>query len=437
MDTTAKTPMAETRRIALTARARRRARLAVVLALIVLLVPSEGYLGAARLSLVIRRAASGRQFDLVSWEVQALQQKVRDVITQPGAGLTPRQESDLVRAYMRGVGEVQRLTGEIEAAAAGLGEGDLTQKKADLERELETVRDEQAANRPTVERIIEKQLASVLDELGFITFGQVFPPVSFQFTESPNSLIVSPREQIRVARTKLLDPAMPLSEKEQIEAAVAAGLDASTLIEDTGGLSSYPTMVVEYPVLGWVLETVAHEWTHTYLMLRPLGWNYDGGPGMRTINETVASMVGDEVAQLVMEKFYPDLVGPVMWPRPLSQRVGWQSSEHVKPQFGYNAFMRETRLQTDKLLAAGQVAEAETYMEARRQELVEHGYAIRKLNQAYFAFHGSYQVGASAGTDPIGGKLRALRARLPSLPDFLNTVAQFDSADDLDAALAS
>jgi hypothetical protein len=45
-------------------------------------------------------------------------------------------------------------------------------------------------------------------------------------------------------------------------------------------------------------------------------------------------------------------------------------------------------------------------------------------------------VGASAGTDPIGGKLRALRLRLPSLPDFLNTVARFNDGGDLDAALS-
>ena len=47
-------------------------------------------------------------------------------------------------------------------------------------------------------------------------------------------------------------------------------------------------------------------------------------------------------------------------------------------------------------------------MDACWLELLEQGYVIRKLNQAYFAFHGSYAVGTSA-TDPIGGKLRSLR----------------------------
>ena len=73
-------------------------------------------------------------------------------------------------------------------------------------------------------------------------------------------------------------------------------------------------------------------------------------------------------------------------------------------------------------------------MEARRQELVERGYVIRKLNQAYFAFHGSYAVGSGA-TDPIGGKLRALRLREPGLPAFLSTVARFSNGGDLDRAL--
>lgn len=415
-------------------RVRRHAWLAVLLVLVVLLVPSDGYLGAARQDLVINQAVGGRQFNLAAWELQAVAQKMRDVATRPGDGLTPQQEHDLVVGYMRGVGKASDLADKIEAAAAGVGTGDLAQKKADLERQLEELRARQAQNRPAVERIIEKQVASVLDELGFTTLGQVFPPVSFQFTESPNYLVISPRNVIRVDRGQYLDPAMPLSQIEQIESQVAAGLNESTIVEGTGGFSSYPTMVLEYPVLSWVVETVAHEWTHTYLFVRPLGWNYDSSPAMRTINETVASMVGEEVSQMVLEKFYPELISPDSWPMPLSMRADWLHRMPVKPAFEFGSFMRETRLQTDKLLSEDKIPEAEAYMEARRQELLKHGYAIRKLNQAYFAFHGSYAVGTGA-TDPIGGKLRALRTRLASLPAFLNTVAQFTRPEDLDAAL--
>ena len=96
--------------------------------------------------------------------------------------------------------------------------------------------------------------------------------------------------------------------------------------------------------------------------------------------------------------------------------------------------MRKTRLEADRLLAEGKIDEAEKYMESQRRILVENGYAIRKLNQAYFAFHGSYAVGAAA-TDPIGGKLRLLRKQVGSLNEFLHTVARFSAPGDLDAAL--
>jgi hypothetical protein len=416
--------------------ARKALRLAAVLLVAALLIPSDGHHGAARAEALVDQAISGERFNLAAWEAQAIGQKVRDAIQQPGKGLSPQEESDLVLGYMKDVGRVAQLTGEIERAASGVGEGDLAQKQATLSAELEQLRGQMEGNRPAVERILEKQVASVLDEYGFTTAGQVLPPVSFQFTESPNYLFISPRERIRVERGVYLDPALPLERIEQIEAEVAGGLEKSALVEGTGGFSSYPTMVLQYEVLGWVVDTIAHEWAHTYLFFRPLGWNYESSGAMRTINETVASIVGGEVSRRVLEKYYPELVGPAPWPRPLNKRADWLKQERVEPEFEFGAFMRETRLQADALLAEGKIGEAEQYMEKRRLELADRGYAIRKLNQAYFAFHGSYQVGASAGTDPIGGKLRALRLRSETLPQFLNTVARFDRGEDLDAALS-
>jgi hypothetical protein len=406
-----------------------------VLVIAALLIPSDGYLGAARVEAVINRAVSGEKFNLAAWEAQAISQKARDAMRQPGAGLSPQAEKELVLDYMQDVGQVARLSREIEAAAAGVGEGDLAKKERALSAELEQLRGEMEGNRPAVERILEKQVTSVLEEYGFTTAGQVLPPVSFQFTESPNYLVISPRERIRVDRGIYLDPALPLQEIEKIEAAVASELDKSALVEGTGGFSSYPTMVLQHEVLGWVVDTVAHEWAHTYLFFRPLGWNYERSGEMRTINETVASIVGAEVSRRVLEKYYPELIGPAPWPRPLNQRADWLKHERVEPEFEFGAFMRETRLRADALLAEGKIEEAEEYMELRRLALVERGYAIRKLNQAYFAFHGSYAVGTGA-TDPIGGKLRALRLRSESLPEFLFTVARFNQGEDLDAALA-
>ena len=96
--------------------------------------------------------------------------------------------------------------------------------------------------------------------------------------------------------------------------------------------------------------------------------------------------------------------------------------------------MRITRLYVDRLLAEGRVEEAEAYMEARRREFVANGYPLRVLNQAYFAFHGSYGT-SPASTSPIGPKLERLRELMPDLKTFLETVRVFNSVEDLDRAL--
>ena len=69
-------------------------------------------------------------------------------------------------------------------------------------------------------------------------------------------------------------------------------------------------------------------------------------------------------------------------------------------------------------------------MEQRRQYLVENGYNIRKLNQAYFAFHGTY-ADAPTSISPIGIELRTLRSQSESLKEFLDTVVVMTSRQDL------
>ena len=97
--------------------------------------------------------------------------------------------------------------------------------------------------------------------------------------------------------------------------------------------------------------------------------------------------------------------------------------------------MRETRRETELLLANGQVEQAEAYMRARRDDLQQHGYTIRKLNQAYFALYGSYGEGfAASPANPIPGLLRQARANSPSLADFLARIRVITSLQDLRAA---
>lgn len=413
---------------------RRRSVLAVVCILFALLLPANGQLGAAYTTWALSREIGGQGFRLGSWEMQALGQKARDLAEQPGADLTPAAQHDLVVNYFDAVGGIEELGAKIEGIYADPSVTDPRSAAAPFQAKLDALLAEQANRRPAVERILEGQSAAALREAGLTTAGRIWPPVSFQFTESPLYLIVSPRNRIALEQGIYLDPSLSIARMEQIESQVQVQLDVSALVEDTGGFSSYPTMVIAYPNLEWVLSTIAHEWAHTYLVFRPLGWHYYDSSDTRTLNETAASIAGDELARLVMLRFYPERVPPAPWPRPLSLRSGWWASVPEEQPFEFGPFMRETRLHVDELLSEGRTAEAEGYMEARRRVLVQHGYAIRKLNQAYFAFHGSYAVGPGA-TDPIGGKLRALRQRSASLAAFVQAVSHITSVAELDDAL--
>ena len=104
--------------------------------------------------------------------------------------------------------------------------------------------------------------------------------------------------------------------------------------------------------------------------------------------------------------------------------------------FDFRAFMRDTRQQVEQMLAAGQVDEAEAYMRVQRDELERHGYAIRKLNQAYFAMYGSYGNGyAASPANPIPGLLRQLREQSASLGDFLTRVRTVTTVEELRKAV--
>ena len=99
--------------------------------------------------------------------------------------------------------------------------------------------------------------------------------------------------------------------------------------------------------------------------------------------------------------------------------------------------MNETRVTVDQLLADGKVDQAEAYMEQRRELFVAHGYLIRKLNQAYFAFYGGYQTASpgEGGSDPIGPAVAAIKAQSTSIYDWIATMRGIVTRDQLLAAV--
>jgi len=263
--------------------------------------------------------------------------------------------------------------------------------------------------------------------------GQPTPPVMYRTTPVPMALIVSPRTEIRQIANISLEPNLTLDQQIRLEDEVAKALDVSTLVVPIGGVGVYPTMVMETNNFPWLVDTIAHEWTHNYLDWHPLGMLYDHTPALRTMNETTANIVGKEIGHQVLATFYPELLPPP--PPPSSPH---QTRPSSPPAFDFRAEMRKTRVHVDQLLAEGKVEEAEAYMEQRRKFFWEHGYHIRKLNQAYFAFYGAYAdvPGGAAGNDPVGAAVRQLRAQSPSLAAFVHRMAWMTSFDDLKRAVA-
>jgi hypothetical protein len=183
-------------------------------------------------------------------------------------------------------------------------------------------------------------------------------------------------------------------------------------------------MVILHPDLPYLIDVISHEWTHNYLYTFPtnIAWGYSLYPQLTTINETTASLVGSELSRKVIERFYPDLAPTLP---PLDER----GQEIPQPPSEFDTTMQRVRQKVDSLLAQGQIEEAEAYMEAERLKLVEKGYNLRRLNQAYFAFHGSYALSPDS-IDPTGPQIRQLRTASASLKDFLDRVGWLNSYKD-------
>jgi hypothetical protein len=135
-----------------------------------------------------------------------------------------------------------------------------------------------------------------------------------------------------------------------------------------------------------------------------------------------------------MERYYPELLPPP--PPPPNED---DAAEPPPQAFDFREEMRETRVTVDQLLAEGKIEQAEEYMEARRKIFWDNGYRLRKLNQAYFAFYGSYadQPGGAAGEDPVGAAVRALYNESPSLADFLKRISWMTTFEDLQRAVST
>jgi hypothetical protein len=369
-----------------------------------------------------------RRFDFIRWELEALGTKLLYSFAPAHTFLDEDVQHLVVGRFFDQLQQVQVLEAQIAAAYADPAVTDPLLATADLNRQLEQARANLVAIQPLAEGVVEEQIAAVLADQGISAGGRTFPPVKLRFTPLPTMLVISPRDRIEAIHFFPLEHGFDTPARVELESEIDRKLNVSSLISNIGGLAAYPAMMLESGSPNWVIETGAHEWAHHYLTLHPLGILYDTDPQLRTMNETAAGIVGKEIGLEVIARYYPEWTPP--------PETGDNGNVAEPPAFDFRAQMRITRVHVDELLAQGQIQQAEAYMEERRRIFWENGYQIRKLNQAYFAFHGAYADEPGApGADPVGPAVLALRDRSGSLREFLETIAQVTSFEELEEVL--
>jgi hypothetical protein len=384
----------------------------------------------------VRRYTRWEEFDYVTWTLDALGLKSAQGALDLQRYMTADQQHQVVSGYLDLLSRLDQVQSQIASIYADPSVSDPQQQAASLLKSQSELEGQVNKLAPLAESVIQKQVASVIGQMGLGVGGQPIPPTLYHITPLPLALIVSPRDVIRQDADISLLPDLSLDQITQLEDAVSQGLGVSALVVPVGGVGVYPTMVESTTDLTWLTQTVAHEWTHNFLTWHPLGALYDASPDLRTINETTANISGTEVGSQVIAEYYPELV-----PQPAPPQNNEAQATPATPQppvFDFRAEMHTTRLTVDQLLADGKIDQAEAYMEARRVFFWDHGYHIRKLNQAYFAFYGAYAdvPGGAAGVDPVGAAVRQLRADSPSLAAFLNKIAWVTSFADLQKVVA-
>jgi len=389
----------------------------------------------------IRVYTRAHEFDYVKWTLQALGIKASQGALGAHMYLTISRQSDLVEDYLELLRYINALEREITLIYAEPGFEAPEAAAAEYEIELKRVRELHRQLTPVVESILQQQLSSVIADMGFGVAGQPIPPVLYHVTDLPLALIVSPRHVIRQDYSISLDPDFDPMARGDLEQQVEQAVNVSTLVVPVGGIAIYPPMVLSTANLPSLLDVIAHEWTHNYLTLRPLGVLYDATPQLRTMNETAATIAGQEIAAEALRRYYPHLAPPPPEPESESEEpTGSQVEVPEEPApFDYRRVLYETRLKVEDLLAEGKVDEAEAYMEQQREYLWENGYYLRRLNQAYYAFYGAYAdvPGGAAGEDPVGPAVRALRARSETLVRFIDRISWMTSFESLQRAVAA
>jgi len=388
----------------------------------------------------IRAYSRPFEFDFFGWTVNAVWQKISAASLGPIRHLSLLQQRKIVKDYFEFYSETQDLKNSLETLYADPDNSLKNSESLILEKKFQEQEKNLEKLALLTEAVIQDQVSQTLGGVGLITFNQPLPPVLYHVTDLPKNLIISPRNKILQEKSISLVTDIDPSEEIELESSVEENTGYSALVVPVGGVGTYPTMVISTGNLLYLVDTVAHEWTHNLLVFRPLGWNYSDTSALRTMNETTASIAGEEISWSLIRRYYGDLLRPE---ENFSYRTYEANIYAFKPvtqeRFDFQKEMYLTRITVDDLLAKNEIDEAENYMEARRRVFWENGYKIRKLNQAYFAFYGAYadEPFSAAGADPVGNDVRILRARSRNLLSFIQKISWMSNYSQLEQAVNS
>ena len=363
------------------------------------------------------------KYSLVGWEVSNFLDKWTHKLSDlmPWTNEPSREEriGQAIEFFELGQ-RMKDLERQLLLPGADMGKpgSDSKDRSPAIRAEIQEIKKFRSKIQSAVEETIESEVSAVLSQEGFSSrIGLIFPPVDTVFSRSPGVLILSPRDRIHRQETILMKPGLSDDIRNQIEERIFQDDNLSALVENTGGVASYPSVVSESGNLHHAVVTTAHEWLHHWFFFQPLGQHFWDSSQMTTLNETAATLGGRAIGDRAFTSMTGEPVVRDPQPPPVSEDPD---------VFDFDAAMRETRLRTEELLAEGNVEQAEVYMEERRQRMVANGHVIRKINQAFFAFHGSYATSA-ASISPIDQQLKELESQTESLEDFVKTVSTFGS----------
>jgi len=345
------------------------------------------------------QATEKHNFSIFWWEIKNLPNKWLHLAWEsfPGNKPTDKERIKLINEYLITSNKLKNSNQELSA-----------EEKTKLEKQLTSLR---ARTEESIESIISNVL--VEENLG-IRFNILIPPTDFKLDSPPGIVVTSPRDRIYFSASKLISNNITESEKIEIEEIVESDGKTSALVDRLGGLGTYPAFVSDKGSLRNLLQTASHEWLHNYWILHPLGQNMWDSNQMIILNETAANIAGDELGDIAFQS----IGGMIQDPSKITQLKKDSSS--------FYETLKETRLQVNELLDQGKIEEAEQLMSNVTIELQNEGYQIRKINQAYFAFHGNYADSPSS-TNPIGDEMKEYRSYFETIGEFIKSISKVKS----------